>query len=169
MSDYNFSWEQLGDLKTGRPNLGMSTSVEIYRLMQFTMRAVLEKDLGSEATRSILIKAGRLSGVEFCKHYLDTNLTLNKFLAQLHLKLLEFSIGILKVEKIDAENLNLVVTVSEDLDCSGLPVSGDTVCDYDEGFLEGIFKTYTGKDFLVKEIDCWATGDRTCRFNIHLK
>ena len=64
------------------------------------------------------------------------------------------------------ERLAFIVTVSEDLDCSGLPITGETVCDYDEGFIEGIFETYTGKKFQVKEIDCWSTGDRTCRFTI---
>jgi predicted hydrocarbon binding protein len=56
--------------------------------------------------------------------------------------------------------------LSEDLDCSGLPIFGESVCDYDEGFIAGILEQYTGKKFLVKEVDCWATGDRTCRFEV---
>jgi len=169
MEDYCFSWEQLGDMKTGRPNLGMNTTVEVYRLMQYTMRTVLDKDLGPDLANRIFVHAGELAGKEFCKHCLDITLPLNRFLAQVHEKLLEHGIGIFKVEKADADNLNFIVTVSEDLDCSGLPVSGTTVCEYDEGFLAGVFKMYTGKDFEVKEIDCWATGERTCRFSIHLK
>lgn len=50
--------------------------------------------------------------------------------------------------------MSFTVTVSEDLDCSGLPITGTTVCDYDEGFLSGILEVYTGKPFQVKEIDC---------------
>jgi predicted hydrocarbon binding protein len=169
MDDYNFSWEQLGDLKTGRPNLGLSTSVEAYRLMQYTMRAVLEHDLGKEAANRILSKAGKLSGWEFCKHNLDTQLPVNKFLAQLNEKLLAHSIGIMRVEKLDPDTLSIILTISEDLDCSGLPVTNFTVCDYDEGFLEGVFEAYTGQEFTVREIDCWATGDRTCRFSIQRK
>jgi uncharacterized protein len=169
MKNYDFSWNQLGDIKIGRPNLGMNTSVEVYRLMQYTMRAVLNQKLGTEETNQILANAGRLAGVEFCKNKLDISLPLNKFTAQLHEKLLEHAIGILKVEKIDMENMDFIVTVSEDLDCSGLPVTGYTVCEYDEGFLEGIFNTYTKKELAVKEIDCWSTGDSTCRFIIRLK
>ena len=41
MEKFNFKWSDLGDLAEGRPNLGMDTSVEVYRLMQYTMRAVL--------------------------------------------------------------------------------------------------------------------------------
>ncbi len=169
MNDYNFAWDQLGDVKEGRPNLGMDTRVEVYRLMQFTMRAVLEKEYGNEIAKEILMKSGRLAGVEFCKQKLDTSLQLTKFIAQLTERLLELSIGILKVEKSNPDTLSFVVTVSEDLDCSGLPVTGYTVCEYDEGFLEGIFSTYTGKDFVVKEVDCWCTGERTCRFTIDEK
>lgn len=49
---------------------------------------------------------------------------------------------------------------------TGLPVKGKTVCEYDEGFIAGILHAYTGKEFSAIEIDCWATGDRTCRFNV---
>ena len=167
MEGYNFSWEQLGDIEEGRPSLGKQTSVAVYRLMQYTMRAVLEKEYGDEITRSLLVQAGRLAGQEFCKNVLDTSLPFNKFVAQLHDVLVDLSVGILRMEKSDVNNLSFVATVSEDLDCSGLPIKGVTVCDYDEGFIEGIFTVYTGKNFEVKEIDCWTTGERTCRFSIN--
>lgn len=166
MEAYHFSWEQLGDIQEGRPNMGKTTTVAAYRLMQYTMRAVLEKEYGDTQTRALLVQAGRLAGRGFCQNVLDVSLPLSGFLAHLHEKLIEFSIGILKVEKADLEKLEFVATVSEDLDCSGLPVQGVTVCDYDEGFLAGIFETYAKRSFLVKEIDCWSTGERTCRFTI---
>jgi len=162
-----FSWSSLGDIQTGRPNLGLTTRVEVYRLMQYTMRAILVDEYGDPVTRQLLAKAGRLAGVAFCNNMMDVTLPLNKFIASLHELLKDLSIGILKVEKIEPETLNIIVTISEDLDCSGLPVNGYTVCDYDEGFLEGVFKAYTGKEFEVHEVDCWSTGDRTCRFTIN--
>jgi predicted hydrocarbon binding protein len=166
---YNFTWDQLGDIAEGRPNLGNKTSVAVYRLMQYTMRAVLEKEYGDTRTRELLVQAGRLAGAEFCKNVLDTTLPLNKFVAQLHKALIDLEVGIMRVEESDPENLNFTVTVSEDLDCSGLPLKGVTVCDYDEGFIEGIFSVYTGHSFDVKEVDCWTTGERTCRFTIRKK
>jgi predicted hydrocarbon binding protein len=167
MKKFNFKWSDLGDLEEGRPNLGRDTRVETYRLMQYTMRAVLESEFGDLKSRDILVKAGRLAGVEFCTNVLDRSLDVNKFIAQLHDKLLDYKIGILRVEKMEPNFIMLVITVSEDLDCSGLPVSGNTVCDYDEGFFQGIFETYTSQNFVVKEIDCWSTGERTCRFTIN--
>jgi len=169
MEEYNFAWDQLGDIDEGRPSLGKETSVAVYRLMQYTMRAVLEKEYGDERTRYLLAEAGRLAGKEFCKNVLDTSLPFNKFIAQLHDVLVDLSVGILRMEKSDIEKMNFMATVAEDLDCSGLPIKGVTVCDYDEGFIEGIFNVYTGKEFDVKEIDCWTTGERTCRFSINMK
>lgn len=70
----------------------------------------------------------------------------------------------MKVEKADLATLTFTVTVAEDLDCSSLSELGYEVCIYDEGFLGGILKGFTGRDFQVKEVDCWCTNARTCRF-----
>jgi predicted hydrocarbon binding protein len=43
---------------------------------------------------------------------------------------------------------------------------GIEVCNYDEGFIAGIFYKFTGQEFTAKEIDCWCSGDRTCRFEV---
>jgi uncharacterized protein len=166
-SVYQFSWSHLGDIEMARPNIGAELPVAVYRLMEYTMRHVLSSRYGNEETRQILREAGRLAGEQFCLHILDTSLAFPEFVAQLQQKCKELCIGILRVEEAEFETLDMVITVSEDLDCSGLPVMGVTVCDYDEGFIAGILKTYTGKDLLVREIDCWATGERTCRFEIH--
>jgi len=62
--------------------------------------------------------------------------------------------------------LNFTLTVAEDLDCSGLPVFQETICTYDEGFISGLLSEYTGREFDVKEVDCWCSGDRVCRFDV---
>ena len=33
-----FSWEDLGDIAEGRPNLGNTVPVSVYRLLQYTLR-----------------------------------------------------------------------------------------------------------------------------------
>ncbi len=40
-----FEWSMLGDIETGRPNLGPMVHVAVYRLMQFTLRDMLIRDL----------------------------------------------------------------------------------------------------------------------------
>jgi predicted hydrocarbon binding protein len=166
---YTFSWEDLGDLELGRPNLGSMTSVVCYRLMEYTFKEVLCREFGSEKACDIFIAAGRLAGEQFCKNVLNPELSFDAFVADLGRKLVELKIGVLRIEEADEASGNITLTVSEDLDCSGLPLYGETVCDYDEGFLAGILFVYTGKEFVVKEVDCWATGDRTCRFQASLK
>lgn len=163
---YDFKWEDLGNLEEGRPHLGGETSVVVYRLMQFTFKDVFSKELGKEKTCELFVKAGLLAGREFCRNVLNPALPFDEFIAYLKAKLIVLKIGVLQVEQADMEELHFMLTVSEDLDCSGLPVFGEAVCDYDEGFIAGILKEYTGKDFTAREIDCWATGDRTCRFDV---
>lgn len=160
-----FQWKDLGNIDLGRPNLGHTTDIAVYRLMQYTLRDVLIARYNVETANDILREAGKLAGTEFCINLLDKTLDFNGFIANLQEKLRELNIGILRIEKADLEKLELVLTVSEDLDCSGLPESVETFCGYDEGFLAGILNTYTGKELSVKEIDCWTTGNRTCRFS----
>ncbi len=168
--DYNkFSWKDLGDFEKGRPNLGANVPVLAYRLLQFTFRDVMVAELGVDKTNDIIIKAGRLAGAQFCENLLNRELDFNGFVSQLQQKLKELSIGILRIEKADLENMRFTLTVAEDLDCSGLPFTDEVVCQYDEGFISGIFEAYTGKPFNAKEIDCWASGDRVCRFDVRLQ
>lgn len=165
---YQFSWDLLGDLDLGRPNLGPTTRLEVYRLMQFTFRDVIEKEYGTQAADEIFYKAGKLAGHEFYQHLFKEIIDYNEFIRQLQLVLKEMAIGILRIEKADLEKGEFVMTVSEDLDCSGLPELGYEICTYDEGFISSLMENFTGKKFKVKEIDCWCTGDRTCRFSANV-
>ena len=164
-----FALKDLNNMREGRPNLGPLTPVAVYRLMQYTFRDVLEARHGSKAAREIFFDAGALAGKEFCKHILNASLDFDSFVAQLQQKLKDMRIGVLRVEKADKVKMEFTLTVEEDLDCSGLPLLGETVCDYDEGFIAGVLHAYSGKEFEVKEIDCWATGERVCRFSVKLK
>lgn len=163
---YSFKWADLGDIESGRPNLGPLTPVAVYRLMQYTLRDVLATRYDVKTANEIIVEAGRLAGSEFCKNVLDTGLAFNEFIADLQEKLKTLKIGILRIEKADMDTMEFSLTVAEDLDCSGLPVCDETVCDYDEGFIAGILNTYTGITFHVKEVDCWASGERICRFAV---
>ena len=163
-----FAWEDLGDIDKGRPNLGAKAPVLAYRLLQYTLRDVIATDLGVKTANAILVKAGRMAGKQFCENMLEKQLEFNEFIARLQQILKEQAIGILRVENADLENMHFILTVAEDLDCSGLPCTDEVVCQYDEGFIAGILEAYTGKNFLAKEIDCWASGDRVCRFDVRL-
>lgn len=165
---YEFKWKDLGDIEKGRPKLGGTMNVAVYRLMQYTVRDVLVKSLSVEKANEILREAGSLAGREFCLNILTRTLPFGEFMAELQDKLQALKIGILRIEKSDLEKMEFVLTVEEDLDCSGLPATGETICEYDEGFIAGVLEAYTGRCFDVREIDCWATGERVCRFTVSL-
>ncbi|MDR1686675.1 MAG: 4-vinyl reductase [Desulfovibrio sp.] len=163
---YKFSWDFIGDVEEGRPNLGNTTRIEVYRLFQYTMRDVLEERFGTEAADRILYDAGHKAGLNFCRRFADGESDLNAYLEKVKESLMDLKIGILRVESADTAKSNYVLTIAEDLDCSGLPDMGHTVCNYDEGFISGIFYAFGGQKLNVKESDCWCTSDRTCRFQV---
>lgn len=159
-----FSWSHLGDIEKGRKNLGENIPVLMYRLFQFTMKSELIRQFGKEKTIEIFRNSGKLAGFDFANNLLNLNLPVEDFLAELQKSLEENNVGILRIEKFDIETGSMTVTMSEDADCSGLPVTGETTCNYDEGFLAGILEAYTNREYNVVEIDCWSTGSRVCRF-----
>ena len=161
---YEFSWDLLGDLQLGRPNLGPTTRLEVYRLMLFCFRDVMEKNLGTAETDRLFYEAGRMAGAQMYEHLIGEPESLNDFVARLQKVLMELGIGILRVEQADPVKGEFLLTVSEDLDCSGLPESDTEICVYDEGLISALLESFTGKKFRVREVDCWCTGDRTCRF-----
>ena len=144
---YAFDWKYIGDIELGRPNLGKTARLEIYRLFQYTLRDVLETEYGTEQSERLLYKAGFLAGTEFCKRYVGECASFSDFVAKVQAALEEMNVGILHVEQADMNKLEFTLTVAEDLDCSGLPDLGHVVCTYDEGFISGLFKSFTGKSF----------------------
>ena len=163
-----FSWENLGDIKKGREDLGEEMPVLVYRLMQYTMLDILSKEHGEERANEYFRKAGYLAGSEFAKNALDLKADFNAFLENLKNTLLELKIGILRMEECDADSGDILLTVSQDLDCSGLPITNESVCSYDEGFISGILGVYTNQAYEVREVDCWASGARVCRFKAQI-
>ncbi len=166
---YEFNWNVINtDMGAARPRLGEATTVEIYRLFQFSLRDILEKEFGTDEADRLFRTAGVLAGKEFYKKYFANVSDLSQLVRSIQDKFRELGIGIVRFEKTDAENMDFQLTVDEDLDCSGLPDSQDQICVYDEGFIKGILDSFTGKNFAVKEVDCWCSNARTCRFRANL-
>ncbi len=165
-TESNFDWTMLGKIDTGRPNLGFTMHVAVYRLMQFTLRDVLVIKYGVEAADRIFYEAGQTAGKHFYGNLITKRDSFGDFVAQLQDVLKDLGIGILRIEKSDMEKLTFTMTVAEDLDCSGLPACNEQICTYDEGFISGLLEAHTGRQFQVKEVDCWCSGDRVCRFDV---
>ncbi|MGL4208542.1 MAG: V4R domain-containing protein, partial [Candidatus Adiutrix sp.] len=144
-SKYGFYWGLLGDIQGARPNLGASVRLEAYRLMQFCFRDILEKRYGTLEADLIFREAGLLAGTEFYENVIKPQ-NPTDFADAIRLieeTLCDMGIGILRVEKAELNDLKFTITVSEDLDCSGLPELNYETCIYDEGFLAGMLHGVT--------------------------
>jgi predicted hydrocarbon binding protein len=151
-------------LETGRPNLGADAPVEAYRLLQYSFRDVLERRLGTDAADEVFREAGELAGRNFAEHVLGPASDFGGFARRLAETFVQRKMGVVRIEEVADDASDLTLTVSEDLDCSGLPETGFGVCTYDEGFIAGLLGWFTGNFYRVRETACWCTGDRTCRF-----
>lgn len=161
-----FDWSMIGDIADGRPNMGPTMDVAVYRLMQFTLRDVIIRNFDAATAERIYYEAGELAGRQLYQNVITQKTDFGAFVKELTEVLSALKIGILRIEKADVPKLEFTLTVAEDLDCSGLPVCGESVCTYDEGFIAGLLSSFTGKTFDVKEVDCWCNGDRVCRFAV---
>lgn len=164
--EYQFDWCMIGDIEDGRPTLGMDMPVAVYRLLQFSLRCALIREYGLEAADRVFYMAGKRAGQEFFRVNLVECESFEELVKKIEELFLTLKIGIFRVESANLEKNEFVFTVGEDLDCSGLPASDETICTYDEGMIAGILYAFTGKDFTVREIDCWCSGDRICRFEV---
>ena len=163
-----FEWSMIGNIAAGRPNLGATMDVAVYRLMQFTLRDVIIQRFDTATADRLYYQAGELAGRQLFKNLITQKTDFGAFIKELQDLLTALRIGILRVEKSDVEKMEFTLTVAEDLDCSGLPVCDETICTYDEGFISGLLSEFSGKSFDVKEVDCWCSGDRVCRFDVKL-
>jgi predicted hydrocarbon binding protein len=163
---YRFVWENTvgADMQVARPALGPSTRVEVYRLFQFTLRDILEQHYGTEQADALFREAGVLAGRAFFEKFLNGAKDVSTLASKVQESFEALGIGIFRVETSNSDASHFIFTVDEDLDCSGLPDTADVICVYDEGFIQGMLESFSGKGFDVREIDCWCTGSRTCRF-----
>lgn len=162
---YKFSLDVLGtDTDEVRPSLGVGTTLAVYRLFQFTLRDILEQHYGTDTTDDLFREAGVLAGKSFYELFCKDVKDLNDLVKTVQDKFRELAIGIVRLEQSDTDKMQFRLTVDEDLDCSGLPDTMEQICVYDEGLIQGIFEAFSGEKFHVREIDCWCSGERTCRF-----
>ena len=155
--------------ENSRGILGVELPVLVYLLLEYSLNEELIRRYGKDEQVEVFRSAGRMAGEYFTKNMLNLDQPMDQFVNELQNKMKELKIGVLRIEDVDEESGKIILTVAEDADCSGLPVLGETVCNYDEGFIAGILSVYSGKQYTAIEVDCWATGDRVCRFQANVE
>ena len=112
----------------------------VYRLLEYSLKEELIGQFGKEKQIEIFRNAGRKAGEYFAKKMLNLDQPLDQFVSELQSKMQELKIGVLRIEKVDEESGKIILNVSEDADCSGLPILGETVCNYDRRIYQRYFK-----------------------------
>jgi uncharacterized protein len=154
----------VGDLKKGRPTLGNLMRVSVYRLLLYSMKAVMTEELGKEKTDELFYAAGKSAGQIIFRGILKDDSKEFDLIETIRDMLLKCRIGIFEVKQHDEDTNTFLFVVKEDLDCSGLPIDGETKCTFDEGLISGILSDYFQVEFETREIGCWATGEKSCIF-----
>lgn len=137
----------------------------VYRMLEYSMKDELIRRFGKETQIDIFRQAGKKAGEYFAKQFLDISLPLDQFAGSLQRKLQELKIGVLRIEDVNEETGKIIFDRFGGCGLFRASVLGETVCNYDEGFISGILSLYSGKTYEAIEVDCWATGDRVCRFH----
>ncbi len=154
----------IGDLTTGRPNYGPYVRLEMYRLLLYSMKDILETRYGRQQSHDLLYEAGKNVGILFNSQLLGDLTDVEEFVQTLRRVLKHMGVGDIDFNQADFAGGRFVITVSEDLDCSGLPPQDKVVCSYSEGLIAGLLEGFTGQEYTVREVDCWAKGGASCRF-----
>jgi len=156
--------EGVGDLAKGRPTLGDTMSIAVYRMVVDSIKTAITMEYGVEKTAEIIYRAGEHAGRVMYAGFLRNVKDETELFEKVRDLFLIFKIGFFEVVSKDDENREFLFDISEDLDCSGLPEDGSTKCIFDEGLISGILYSFYGRHYITHEISCWGTGEESCVF-----
>ena len=135
--------------KLQRPTLGDTLPIPVFRLLRIVALPMI---LGDSAG-PMLYTSGKFVGSQL---EVKTTEDLVKIVK-------DFKIGVTKI--LEQTERKIVVQVDECVSCSGLPNTGQFVCDFEGGLIAGALEKILGKRVKATEIKCWANGDETCVFD----
>lgn len=158
------SWDDLGNTKAGRPNLGPHTTVHFYRLLLLSMKRALEEELGPEPVDRMLKHAGEVAGQLVYHQFLAQARDLYSLVRDLSHFFKVNRVAILRMEQANEQEMRFVFTVRESLSGSRAPSTDPARCSFDEGFLSGILSSFYGRRVEVNEVESWGKEQRVSRY-----
>ncbi|MBI5211380.1 MAG: 4-vinyl reductase [Elusimicrobia bacterium] len=164
--------ELLGDPAMGRPRLGPTAPVDMFRALRLIgVMEGLDDTLGKDSS-ALVHNSGKYLGYGLGQAILDaTGRDLGKYVDALANKLRELGVGILSVPELRLEDDFLKVRVDECITCAGMPPIGKVICHFEAGFVAGVLEVFLGggRKCRVREVKCWAQGDKTCEFDVQIR
>ncbi len=106
--------------ENSRGNLGGELPVIVYRLLEYSIKKTSLRYVTEEQNRLRFseMREGKRENF-FARKMLNLNQPLDQFVGELQKKMAEMKIGVLRIESVDEESGQIILTVSEDADCSG--------------------------------------------------
>ena len=163
MLEFNIS--SIGDVSK-RVGLGNTVGLEMFRILRTAMVGLISFRMGEKEGGEAVYMAGKAVGGEIGRAFLGEIKDLNEFVTKVKDILSDLKVGILKVVSADTAKGKFVITVDECASCSGTPVTGQPICNFEGGIIAGLLKFFLKKEVKVVETKCWALGDKTCEFEV---
>ncbi len=161
----------IGDPKAGRPVLGGTATVAMFRSLRLIgVMEGLDDTLGKDS-RALVYNSGKHFGGALGLDILqETGPDLGLYVPAVAERLKDLGVGLMSVVQMDLAAGTLTVRVDECITCAGMPNIGKAVCHFEGGMVSGVLEAFlgAGKKAAVEESKCWALGDRTCQFEVRI-
>lgn len=156
---------ELGDPAAGRPNLGETTSVTIFRVVRnLAMGNALKTLVGEDRANEFLYHSGQTVGAALHNKLLTDVTDLNVFVEKVTTLLEDLGVGRLSIVQAKPDKGLFELKVDECVSCAGVGNLGKVLCYFEAGVISGLLGAFTGKKVRVDETKCWGKGDTTCQF-----
>lgn len=158
-------YARVGDVVTGRRQLGPSVGLAHYRALTLGFQAYLERRWGHMGD-AVLYSVGRLAGRHAAGEILREAPDQAAALAQVLREYQDNGIGIPEVRETRPDRVDVVV--HESAPAAGTRPLGHPLCYYQAGMFAGIFEIIHGRPATARETHCWGQGDQYCEFRVDL-
>lgn len=156
--------EIVGDPVKGRPTLGPTVPIEMFRAMRLLgMMQGMDALIGNAS--SLVYSAGREVGKPIGAQLAEAARgDLGTFVELTAKKMADLGVGVVSLAAARPEDGYLLVDVNECITCSGIDPIGKKICHFEAGIISAVLEAFTRKANTVVETKCNATGDGVCQF-----
>ena len=158
--------EIVGDAVKGRPTLGPTVPISMFRAMRLLgMMQGLDALIGDAST--LVYSSGREVGRSIGAQLAEAARgDLGTFVELVVKKLADLGVGRVSLAEARPEDGYLLVDVDECITCSGMDPIGKRICHFEAGMISSIIEAFTRKTNNVIETKCNGTGDGVCQFAV---
>ncbi len=158
--------EIVGDPEKGRPTLGPTVPIAMFRAMRLLgMMQGMDNLIGDAST--LVYSAGREVGKPIGDQLAEASRgDLGTFVELTVKKFQDLGVGKVSLAEARPEDGYLLIDVDECITCSGMDPIGKKICHFEGGIVSSVMEAFTRKPNTVVETKCNGTGDGVCQFEV---